>query len=246
MVKSPIFIVGNGRSGTHWLARTLKSHPNIRATIEYKPIFSIVTKMALDPPSQNRLYWKLVLRYMWEILKSYPNHYLDKSHPNIWLAERLKRTFSGALFVGIERDPYATIASMILHDGVNTLHKRWREFPIPNKFLGIDKENKDIYDNLPIAKNFALSWLSHHDRMNELRSVLGTSLKVINYEHFAKEPQKIIEDLRKFLGLPTPLEIPKVKQESLNKWENQLSSEQIRQITKIVGFIPGEFEKEFS
>ena len=34
----PIFVIGTGRSGTHWIGYILAAHPDIRATIEVSPI----------------------------------------------------------------------------------------------------------------------------------------------------------------------------------------------------------------
>jgi hypothetical protein len=30
----PAFVIGTGRSGTHWLGYALENHPHVRATIE--------------------------------------------------------------------------------------------------------------------------------------------------------------------------------------------------------------------
>ena len=111
----PVFIVGTGRSGTHWLANTLKTHREIRATIEAKPMFRWATQMALDATTEKQLLPKLIIAYRWQLFLSSPRLYLDKTHPNIWLAEPLQQAFPDALFLGIERDPFATVASMLRH-----------------------------------------------------------------------------------------------------------------------------------
>lgn len=234
----PIFVIATGRSGTHWLGYTLGNHPEVRATIERQPMFRWSTKMALNPESENRLLRPMVWIYKWHILKSVPRHYLDKSHPNIWIAEKLKKEFPNALFIGIERNPFATVSSMIKHERVSSWHRRWREFQIPNRFLGIDKETAEIYDNLPLASQCALRWLAHHRRMNKLRKFLQGSLMVINYESLACNTEMEICRLQKFLGLTEPISTPEVKIESLDKWKNLLSENQIIQISDIVGFAP--------
>ena|GEM_PF-6704601 len=53
---SIIFIVGCGRSGTHWLGYILDAHPDIVATIEKRSIFRKVTAMALDQSLMNRYF----------------------------------------------------------------------------------------------------------------------------------------------------------------------------------------------
>jgi hypothetical protein len=237
-ITRPVFVVGTGRSGTHWLGYSLGDHPEVRATVEVRPMFDLSTKMALDPSLEGKLFDNLVRAYRWQLLKSAPRLYLDKTHPNIWLAEKLKAAFPYALFVGIERHPYATVASMMKHSGVSAWHDRWREFPVPNRFLGITAELAARYDTVPRAAQCAIRWAAHRDRMNELRRKLRDSLLVISYETFARDTQRTIRELQFFLGLRRPIPIPEVRLESLRKWENQLSREQIGQIQEIVGFSP--------
>jgi len=234
----PIFVIGTGRSGTHWLGQSLGNHPEIRATVEEQPMFDLATRMALNPALERTLFDKLVSAYKWQLLKSAPRLYLDKTHPNIWLAEKLRVAFRRALFLGIERNPYATVASMMKHDGVSAWHTRWREFPVPNRFLGITPELAKRYDKIPRAAQCAIRWLAHRDRMNVLRRTLGSSLMVISYERFADSTAQTIRQLQQFLGLATPIPVPHAKRDALHKWQSQLSAEEVRQIQSIVGFPP--------
>jgi hypothetical protein len=199
--------------------------------------------MALNPALEKRLFWRLVIAYKWQLLKAAPKIYVDKTHPNIWIAEKLQRAFPQALFVGIERNPYATVASMMKHSGVSAWHHRWREFPVPNRFLGITSELADDYEGLPFASQCAMRWLAHHNRMKELRSYLDDALFVISYESFAQDTEKTINELKQFLRLDEPIPVPEVKLESLNKWKSQLSDSELIDIQNIVGF-PSEAKNE--
>lgn len=234
----PIFVIGTGRSGTHWLGYSLGNHPEIRVTVEAEPMFGCSTSMALDPSLETKLFSKLVRAYKWELFKSAPQLYLDKTHPNIWIAEKLKKVFPQSLFIGIERDPYATVSSMMKHKGVSAWHQRWREFPIPNRFLGITPGIAERYDDIPLVAQCAIRWLAHHNRMNTLRTSLGDSLIVISYESFACNTEETIAELQNFLGLQHPITVPEVKADSLNKWEKHLSDEDIKHIHDIVGTAP--------
>ncbi len=240
-VTRPVFVIGTGRSGTHWLGYSLRDHPEVRATIESSPMFGLSTKMALDPSLETRLFRILVLAYKWQLFKSEPRLYLDKSHPNIWIADKLKVAFPKSLFVGIERSPYATVASMMKHKGVSAWHKRWKEFPVPNRFLGITTELASIYEDIPFASQCAMRWVAHHNKMNELKNILGNDLFTISYEDFAYNTEKVIHDLQDFLGFNQPIPVPEVKIDSLHKWEKQLSNQEINQIQDIVGFPPDKF-----
>ena len=83
-----------------------------------------------------------------------------------------------------------------------------------------------------------MRWMAHHDRINELRNILGEDLFVISYESFAHDTKRTINELQKFLGLHRNIPIPDVKTESLQKWKSQLSSEEIKQIQNFVGLSP--------
>jgi hypothetical protein len=238
----PVFVIGTGRSGTHWLGYSLGNHPEVRATVEMRPMFGLSTRMALDASLESQLFGKLRRAYQWQLLRSAPRLYLDKSHPNIWIAEKLKDAFPKSQFVAIERNPYATVASMMKHRGVAAWHKRWREFPIPNRFLGITEDIASEYESIPFASQCAMRWLAHRDRLDGLRTSLGDSLFVISYESFASDTEKIIADLQRFLNLCTSIPIPDVKTDSLHKWKKQLSDDEIDQIEDIVRIPPTDFE----
>ena len=55
-----IFVIGTGRSGTHWLGYILQGHSNVKATIEDRQIFKIVTDMALDQGKKGSYFPKLI------------------------------------------------------------------------------------------------------------------------------------------------------------------------------------------
>lgn len=232
-VSKKIFILGSGRSGTHWIGYILQAHERVRATIEAKPAFRWVKTMALDPSTRSKLYPKLVMYYQIQHFMSVPHHYLDKSHPNIWLAEQLAETFNNALFVGIIRNPYATVASMLRHKGVLKWHKRWKDFPIPNKFLGITPINQKEYESLPLPSKCAMRWKAHHDQMEYLRQVLGDRLMVIHYESLFNDTYGVLKELGTFVGLSS-IPYPNIKESSLYKWKDQLSISEIEQIEEIV------------
>ena len=80
-----IFIIGCGRSGTHWLGHTLAAHPDIYVSIEKPTIFNLVTSIALNPRKKKRLLPKLIRQYKYEYHLVRPPIYADKSHPNIYL-----------------------------------------------------------------------------------------------------------------------------------------------------------------
>lgn len=233
------FVVGTGRSGTHWLGWTLDEHPGIEATIEKPQIFNRVTAAALDTSRERRTLRYLHLRYTWEIRKARPRLYVDKSHPNLWLVEGLLECFPQARFIAVRRNVYATVASMLKHDGVMRWHRSWREFPIPNRFLGITTEVARTYDDLPPAAQCALRWRAHQERIDELAERLpDRSFLVVEYESLAQDYDGHAKRIWDFLGLSHhPLSI-EVQRDSLEKWRGELSPEEIEAIDRVVASSP--------
>lgn len=234
----PVFVLGTGRSGTHWLGESLGGHPEVRATIEIEPMFGMSTRIALDRRLERKAFPRLVQAYKRQIERSPTPIYLDKAHPNIWTAEKLKRAFPDALFLGTERNPYATVASMMKHGGVADWHRQWRKYPIPNRFLGITKEAAATYADLSLASKCAMRWVAHHRRMEVLKTRLGDALRVISYEALAHDPARMAAELERFLGLTVAMPVPDVQVESLHKWRHQLTPEQIADIREVVGVDP--------
>lgn len=233
-----IFILGSGRSGTHWIGYILQAHPDIRATVEAEPAWGWVKRMAVDPGSRQELYPKLMRYYQQQHNLSAPLHYLDKSHPNIWLAEQLAASFEDALFLGIIRNPYATVASMLRHEGVQGWHDRWKEFPVPNRFLGIAESDEANYEDLPVAVKCAMRWRSHRDQMEHLKSQLGERIMVVQYEKLVNNTAVLLDEIGEFVGLTSPIPSPQTKASSLDKWKGQLSGSEIRYIQGVVGIAP--------
>ncbi|MFC1719230.1 sulfotransferase [Candidatus Poribacteria bacterium] len=232
------FVIGCGRSGTHLVGYILRSYPEMRVTIEKTPIFDWVTAMALNPARKATLFPRLVRQY--QLLRSLasPRHYADKSHPNIWLAEDLAAAFPQALFIGIQREPFATVASMLRHGGILDWHRRRGEFPVPNDFLGINTEDIEQYEQLSSPTKCALRWKSHAKKMEDLKSVLKRRLHVIGYEDLVRDSQSEIQKLVDFLGLSMPTKLPEIKTESLDRWRLELSDEICVEIERVTGLSP--------
>ncbi len=231
---SPVFIVATGRSGTHFLAEILSSDPRLRVLVEKQPYFRLSTAMALDPRKEKLLMPWLVLGYRYEAARSFGRRLIEKSHPNIWLAEKLAKAFPNSLFLGIQRDVYGTVASMLKHDGVLSWQQHWREFPVPNRFLGIDTQWVDRYEQLSPAGRCALRWSAHQQRMSKLRDLLGSRLLVLEYEALVLHGEQQRADLQEFLDIENPFRPPLPLKESVNKWKSHLSARDMVQIDEVI------------
>ncbi|WP_332694840.1 sulfotransferase family protein [Halalkalibacter lacteus] len=233
-----IFVIGTGRSGTHWVGHILQSHPNIHVSIEKPEIFNRVTNMALNNTTKKELFPQLVELYRKEQKIAYPKHYADKSHPNIWLAEELAATFPNAKFIGIYRNPYATVASMLKHQGVQMWYKKWSDYPIPNRFLGITNENVNDFKQMSLPVKCALRWQSHKLQLNYLETTLKERLHIISYEKLIRQHKAEAKKLQTFLKLIKPFPSIQIKKESLNRWKSELSKSMCKEIESVLEFGP--------
>lgn len=230
----PLFILGTGRSGTHFLAETLSLHQDIAVSIEEYPIFGLVTDIALDLANRHTKQKELVALYRQAIRQCSRPFYCDKSHPNIWIAEELAEEFPDALFIGIERGVYSCVASMIKHSGVSAWHTLWEKWPVPNPFLGIDDVNQASYETLPLAAKCTLRWHAHHLRMIAVSQALSNRFHFIQYEDLVEQPDQVLVSLTSFLGLKDQLRTPAIRKESLVKWKQDLSHYDVQAIDAIL------------
>ncbi|AEI14046.1 sulfotransferase [Flexistipes sinusarabici DSM 4947] len=231
MMRKKIFIVGTGRSGTHWLGNILGASPEIKETKEKKPIFGWVTNAALDYNKRKKLL-PFILAYYRTVPAFTKEHFLDKSHPNIWLVEHLNKNVANAYFIGIIRNPHATVASMLLHKGVLKWIENWDNYHIPNEFLGINHDNIIEYNKMPLEAKCTMRWIAHKKRLLEINKKLSQNFLLLNYENFFTNMKEQLCSIEFFLELNEKLPIPDIKKDSKLKWKNNLTEKQIKIINE--------------
>src|SRR3546814_11024784 len=91
-----IFVLGTGRSGTHWLGDIMAAHPSIAATVEKPPAFIWVVELAMQPGTMDPLFPRLVQRYRYEHAALAPRHFLAKSHPSLSIPDPPAEAFHEA------------------------------------------------------------------------------------------------------------------------------------------------------
>lgn len=243
------FIVGSGRSGTHWLSAIVDSSQSTTLTVEKVPIYNMALEMALNPTRKLELFPKLVHEYEKEKNECTTRYYIDKSHQNLWLAEELIDAFPDARFIAIQREPYAVVASMLRHsspvesdqafqafpkpNSILEWHRRWKEFPVPNRFLGITEDMIDSYDQFSMARKCALRWRAHSERLKYLVSKYRSKFHVVIYENLILQSSNEIERLGRFLGISDLT--TEARSESLQKWREILSPAQCEEIEEVTG-----------
>lgn len=229
-----LFVLGTGRSGTCWVGDILAQHPEITGYVEPQPLFSWITLAAIQADAEEILLPQIFNEYgnLWD--KAWPTHLSDKSHPAIWIAEKLAARFPNSYFIGVMREPAPTIASMLLHPGVRRWCEEWQKYPVPNRFLGISEDNVDWYRQASLVERCALRWLAHQRELERLEGVLGDRFKLVRYEELVTDTNSVLQSLQNFIGLEHGFADPSPRIETLTKWHSQLTSHDLERIQSVV------------
>ena len=232
-----IFVLGTDRCGTCWMGEILDTHPQIRGFVEPRPVFDLVTEVAIDltekEPRLERIFGEC------EGLSALdePLHFADKTHPLLWLAEKVASRFPNNYFVAMLRRVEPTVASMLRHFGARRWFEQWESNPVPNRFLGISGENLEKYRNASLEQRCAARWHAHRNEIHRLVPVLRDRLVAVRYEDLPSRYDENLTNVRQFLELSEAFPPLASRIESLNKWESQLKAQEISRIESAVRFL---------
>ncbi|MEQ1491001.1 MAG: sulfotransferase [Terricaulis sp.] len=220
-----VFVIGCGRSGTHWLGRGIGSHPDFVALIEQQPMFGMVQQMAWDASLIPTHIDALVALYRSTHDEVRPRHLADKSHSNLWLADELDARLPDAWFVAIRRKLFGTVASMLRHDGVLRHFKTWDDAPRQNRFLGV--EDVAAYRRLSLEERCAHRVIGSWREIDGLQSASSVKLHVIEYGSLLADSVAEASRLAQFLGVKDAFTFAAAAPDQGEKWRATLSDEQI-------------------
>src|SRR5690606_38689612 len=116
--KKFVFVLGTGRSGTHFLGRLIGKNPSCHLLLESEETFPLSIKANITHYHTIRHKNRLIKKYNKLIQKATKPFIIEKSHQNIWSFEDLYEIFSDSLFIGIQRDVKQVVNSMLEHRGV--------------------------------------------------------------------------------------------------------------------------------
>jgi hypothetical protein len=232
-----IFVMGTGRSGTCWLGDLLGTHPSIQSFVEPRPVFDLVTAIAIDPRRKGSLLESVLGEYDRLFDLAQPLHFADKTHPVLWLAEEIAARFDDSRFIAMLRDVEPTVASMLQHRGVRRWCEQWVRYPVPNRFLGITPANLEWYKRASILERCVARWWAHHKEVLRLASILGSRLLVIRYESLVMDTRLNLAKVAEFLGLEEAFPEATAKDESLFKWKDYLTENDIASIHCCLEFL---------
>lgn len=236
-----LFIVGTGRSGTHFTVRLLNGFANAHDPLngsEKEDVLYDIARAAIHhrlPSGQTADYYRELLARDDAIL-------LDQHHPNLFFVRHWSNMFDGIVFLYPQRPAYQIVASMLRHKGVmgwyqyaSGLRQRTiNRIPYPNQFLGIDRFS-DI-QAMPPHLLCAHRVFAHRRAFESAALDMGSSLRAVRYEELVKDPLAefgrifSLDELAE-LGMFSLVEQPQAG--SLTKYKDVLSDEQVAEITAL-------------
>jgi len=158
-----IFILGNGRSGTHMIADLIKSSG------EEEPAFTLSCKINIY--NQYELIPDLLNFY------KNKNNYIDKCHPNLWIANLLKTNFPNAKFIIAVRQKPGNMESMLKHNGCMSWFND-KNIKFPNKFIGVQSESQ-----LKKISKTELCELRYTSHINEITNLKNNNFRALYFEY---------------------------------------------------------------
>lgn len=226
-----IFIVGTGRSGTHFLCRSLRDFENIddfRNGQENLDVLYEITRLALthSPLSSN------IIEYYKKEIKTARKHdkiFLDQHHPNLFHVDQLIKEFPNAMFLATDRPIEQIVASMLNHNGVRSWanDKNNKTYAYPNQFLGVTSQN-ELDDKLHIICSKRVNaHNSYREQLierypDQVRRVKFTELVSNQFDYFNKIFNK--NEMESF-GKYIKIEI--ANQTALTKFSKTISNKQL-------------------
>jgi hypothetical protein len=119
---------------------------------------------------------------------------------------------------------------MLQHNGVRRWCEEWERYPVPNRFLGITVANTDWYRDASVLERCVARWWSHQNEIARLECLLGERLLTVKYERLVTDTRATLEAVREFLRLRDHFPDARSHSQSLDKWKDYLTPEDIDRI----------------
>ena len=230
----PIFIVGTGRSGTHFLTSILiacSELTDLTGGRENHTIFNEVANSVIYQKENPHL----TLEYKKLLIKALPLRLVDQCHPNLWRAEEILAQFPEAQFLCLVRDPFSVVFSTLAHPGVREriAGEKWKRYPLPSPFFGIERPFMESYDDYTLVERAALRWCAHMREINRCCEIYKDHFLTVRYESLLTDSLSECLKISEFLNLNNGVYVRHPNFDSLNK-KKGLSDMQCISIKKII------------
>lgn len=237
-----IFIVGTGRSGTHFLTRLLLGFRNTWDPLGGREDPKRLNALAKAAIHHDRLPDWVLADYQAQASAG-SGVYLCQDHPNVFFADRIAAAKHGAVFLYTDRPTHQVVASMMRHHGVMAWYdyaRSWRrrylhQVPFPNRFLGLEVRSQ-IWD-LPMHLLCAKRVISHRQAFQKIAQQLGGErVRRVDYVDLVRSPEAELSRIfnaseHARLGEFIPTETPHTA--SLEKYRDVLSEAEVVEIAAL-------------
>jgi len=236
MDKNIFFIVGQGRSGTHFLGKILSTSRALEVDFEVNPIFQWVRKAAYQKPQSNVLMKNISSFCKQRIANLSLSHYVNKSHPSLWLVEDLCKEIPSIRFMYTSRNIYSVVASSLIHKGVaDTITEVKRPTDLFSYLGIIHKDIASQYETLSTIQRMVIRWLSYESEAKRLKKLMGhQKFIILKYENLVLDlDNEIKNNLSPWIGVEDIKPI-KVRTGSIEKYKDSLSSRDLSEIDETI------------
>lgn len=192
-----LFIVGNGRSGTHMMASVLNEYNDFNDLTNGREngyVFPFAVDLIKQKcGAENRS--ELLNRYckLRSLVKN--EVYFDQTHIVHWFHNDLIGL--NPKYIMMIRNPFGVIASTMKHKGVES----WLKDDPPNdEFVG-----KNLYDGnwnkLSVEFRAALRWVANIEQFAKIREKYKKNSYIVQYELMGTDYRRIVRDIHTLCGL---------------------------------------------
>lgn len=233
-----VFIVGAGRSGTHFTARSMNGFAAAHDPLggrEHTPLLRTIARAAIHHrslPADARRHYQGLLSRREGVL-------IDQHHPNLFFLERLRELFDALVFVYPRRPAVQVVASMMRHPGVMAWYRyasAWRQrllnrVPFPNRFLGL-RHRAELH-SLPVHPLCAQRVMAHRRAFLAALGPVQGALRAVDYEALVRHPAQTLQSLFRPAELAAlgPFHLAEQSRpEALDKYRDVLDAGQVADI----------------
>ena len=199
-----VFIGGMGRSGTHYLGRILGEHPETILRLESKFTFNAITQYVVFNHLKHRILVWVALAYLKIMSMLTGKMIIEKTHPAIWMKDKVDRISPEAKWICVVRDPYQAIASMKKHAGVQKWYERVN-LNERNDFLGINAHNVNQFASLSLVQKGVYKWIAHMEQMERIQLESPDRVMVVQFDELVQKQAHTLRSVFDFLNL-SPIE----------------------------------------
>lgn len=235
-----IFVVGTGRSGTHFTCRVLREFPGAEDFLNGREHRATLRAVALSAIAGQALPLRARLHYRWYGLRARARGkvLLDQHHPNLYHVPEILSLLPGTIFLYPDRPALQIVASMLRHGGVSAWYDQIRAGTLPRAtpdvFFGLTRADEAV--SLPPHLLALRRVQAHRARATSMQAAYPDRFRFVGFQALVTD--RDAELARVFspselarLGPRRPTEAS--RPEVLSKYRDVLNPDQIAEIAAL-------------